>query len=61
MAVGYRDAKRALAVRKRLEEAARAARRRRARVRTSGPAAGEGAPPGEKVVASRGTDRPEDT
>jgi len=60
MAAGYRDAKRALVVRKRIEEAARAARRRRVQARTSGPAV-EGAPPAEKVVALRGTDRPENT
>jgi predicted acylesterase/phospholipase RssA len=51
MAAGYRDAKRALALRRRLEESRRKARRRGPRAASSMPAAVEGA---QSVAASRG-------
>src|SRR5581483_7858937 len=59
MAAGYRDAKRALAVRRRLEESARALRRARRAMRPpeGGPSAVQGtagdSPPAGKVVALR--------
>jgi predicted patatin/cPLA2 family phospholipase len=59
MAAGYRDAKRALAVRKRLEAERRGARRRGLRPVPAAPAAVEGAPDVAKVVSLRGDGEPE--
>jgi len=61
MAAGYRDAKRALAVRKRLEDAARSARRRRAPHPAEGNAAAVEGAPGARgtVVSLRGGDERE--
>jgi NTE family protein len=56
MAAGYRDAKRALAARQRLEEARRSARRRGPRTVPTPAAAVEGVPEEAKIVSLRGSE-----
>jgi len=56
MAAGYRDAKRALAVRRRAETSGRGARRRGERAAETPAAAGESAPDAGKAVSLHETD-----